>query len=74
VSAEIVHHDHLSGAEGGREEPFDEGLENATLVVGPTTATHGPMPSVVMLASSVVFLPRLRGTEQSARSPLGAQA
>ena len=27
-----------------------------------------------MLASSIVFFPRLRGTSQRARSPLGAQA
>ena len=33
------------------------------LVVEPTTARHGPIPSWVMLASKVVFLPRFQGTE-----------
>jgi hypothetical protein len=43
-------------------------------VVLPSTAKHGPIPSKLMLAKSVVFLPRLRGTEQRARSPRRDQA
>jgi hypothetical protein len=31
--------------------------------VAPSTASEGPIPSKLMLESSVVFLPRLRGTE-----------
>ncbi len=44
------------------------------LVVAPSTARHGPIPSAVMLASSVVLGPRLRGTEQRTLSPFGDQA
>src|SRR5215213_11647319 len=35
---------------------------------------HGPMPPLVMLAKSVVFLPRFRGTRPWALWPLGALA
>src|SRR5215217_8534633 len=37
--------------------------------VAPSTASDGPIPSTLMLASTVVFLPRLRGTEQWALCP-----
>ena len=43
---------------------------NAALVVLPTTAMHGPIPSEVMLAKGVTFFPRLRGALHRARSPL----
>src|ERR671911_603548 len=42
-------------------------------LVAPSTASDGPIPSMLMLESSVVFLPRLRGTEQQALSPFLAQ-
>jgi hypothetical protein len=35
---------------------------------------HGPIPSEVMLASSVTFFPQLRGVLHGARSPLRNQA
>jgi hypothetical protein len=38
------------------------------LVVAPSTASDGPMPESVMLASRVMFGPQLRGDEQCARS------
>ena len=44
------------------------------LVVALSTASDGPMPESVMLASRVTFAPQLRGEEQCARSPLGDQA
>src|SRR3712207_9247635 len=44
------------------------------LVVAPSTASDGPMPESVMLASRVMFGPQLRGDEQCARSPLGDHA
>jgi hypothetical protein len=47
---------------------------NAALVVLPTIAMHGPIPSKVMLASSVTFFPQLRGALHGARSPLRDQA
>jgi hypothetical protein len=43
-------------------------------VVLPTTAMHGPIPSALMLARSVVFAPRLRGTEERALCLLRDQA
>ena len=43
---------------------------NAALVVLPTTAMHGPIPSEVMLAKGVTFFPRLCGALHRARSPL----
>src|SRR3712207_6987953 len=46
----------------------------SALVVAPSTASDGPMPESVMLASRVTFGPQLRGEEQCARSPLGDQA
>jgi hypothetical protein len=36
------------------------------------TLSDGPIPESVMLESSVVFLPRLLGTDRYSRSPLGA--
>src|SRR5215203_2498422 len=39
------------------------------VVVEPSTARHGPIPSELMLASKVTFLPQLRGTLPNARSP-----
>ena len=76
LNAEIVlHDDHYPGAEGARSHSTK--VSKTTLVVAPTTATptHGAhTPSVVMLASSAVLLPRSRDTEQRARTPLGVQA
>src|SRR5215218_3183792 len=42
--------------------------------MAPSTAIHGPIPSAVMLAKSVVFGLRLRGTVKHARSPRLDQA
>jgi hypothetical protein len=44
------------------------------IVVAPSTAIHGPIPSRVMLANRVTLLPQLRGTSPYARSPLRDQA
>jgi hypothetical protein len=44
------------------------------LVVGPSTAKHGPIPLTLMLAKSVTFAPQLRGTLACARSPRHDQA
>jgi hypothetical protein len=41
-------------------------------VVASSTVSDGPIPSQLMLESSVVFLPRLRGTLRRNRSPRGA--
>ena len=49
-------------------------VSKTILVVAPSTARQGPIPSMLMLASSVVFFPQLRGTEQYARSPRGDHA
>jgi hypothetical protein len=40
---------------------LDVGLE-ASPVVEPSTAIASPIPPIVILAISVVFLPRFRGT------------
>ena len=50
---------------------FDVGLEDL-LVVEPSTVTKGPMPSQLMLARRVIFLPLFLGTLKKARSPRGA--
>src|SRR5215218_10018760 len=42
--------------------------------MAPSTSIHKPIPSAVMLAKSVVFGPRLRGTVKHARSPRLDQA
>src|SRR5215210_995023 len=42
--------------------------------MAPSTAIHGPIPSAVMLAKSVVFGLRLRDTVKHARSPRLDQA
>ena len=34
------------------------------------TTTHSPIPSVLLLAKSVVFAPRLRGAQRRACSPV----
>src|SRR5215213_5896628 len=39
------------------------------LLVAPSTASEGPIPSMVMVANSVVLLQRLRGKEKRALSP-----
>src|SRR5215213_9746347 len=49
-------------------------VSNTALVVGPSTARHGPIPESVMLAKSVTFAPQLRGAEHGARSPRLDQA
>ncbi len=43
-----------------------------SLVVEPSTAIEGPMPSQPMLAKRVVFLPLFLGTLKKARLPRGA--
>src|SRR5215213_975349 len=48
-------------------------VSKTKVVVAPSTASDGPIPSTLMLASSVVFLPRLRGREQWALRPFLAQ-
>jgi hypothetical protein len=58
---QVIHHHDLAGLERWQEHPLDVGLKTSRVVL-PTTARHGPIPSSVMLASRVVFLPRLRGT------------
>ena len=47
---------------------------NTLRVVAPSTASDGPMPSVLMLESSVTFFPQLRGAFAGARSPRLDQA
>ncbi len=60
---------------------FEEGANTRStyasktaLFVEPRTARVGPIPSELMLAKSVVFLPRLRGVLQYARLPRRDQA
>jgi hypothetical protein len=74
VGGEVVHHHYLSAFQARGENPLDVSLEDRRAVVAPSTASEEPIPSRVMLDSSVVLGPLLRGTEQCARSPLGAQA
>src|SRR5215210_3905304 len=74
VRREVVRNYDLPGAKRGRQNPLDVKASKTSFVVPPTTAKHGPIPSLVMLAKSVVFLPRLRGTDQRARSPRRDQA
>ena len=70
MSGEVVHDHKLSCPQARREHLLDVEASKTTAVVFPSTAREGPMLSIMlMLASSVVFLPRLRGTEQYARSP-----
>jgi hypothetical protein len=54
--------------------PAPEQASNTALVVGPSTAKHGPIPLTLMLAKSVTFAPQLRGTLACARSPRRDQA
>ena len=50
---------HLPGTTQPRgERLLDVRLEDPTLVVAPSTATDAPMPSMLMLESSVTFLPQ----------------
>ena len=43
-------------------------------MLAPSTVSDGPIPSVLMLESTVVLAPRLRATDQCALLPFGAQA
>jgi hypothetical protein len=49
-------------------------LEDSKEVVEPSTVSDGPIPSTLMLDSTVVLAPRLRGTRQWALWPFLAQA
>ena len=64
VGGQVVHHHHLASAQSWREDPLHVRLEDLAPLAAPSTASEGPIPSMLMLESSVVFLPRLRGTEQ----------
>src|SRR5215211_5402987 len=70
VGRQLIHDEHLPFFQFGKEDLLQIGFETS-LVVEPSTAIEGPIPSTVMLAKSVVFLPRLRGTDSFRRSPLG---
>ena len=60
---------HLFGSQGRHQNVLKVGLEVLPLVVDPSTAKHGSIPSVLMLASKVTFFPQLRGKLPNARSP-----
>jgi hypothetical protein len=64
VSREVVHDHNLSRAQVWQEDLLQIGLERLGVDRAYAMAAEGPMPSTSMLASKVVFLPRLRGTEQ----------
>src|SRR5215213_11371720 len=74
VGAEVIHNHNLSRPQAWGEHFFEVSLENTSRSVAPSTARAGPIPSTLMLASKVVFFPRLRGTEQYARFPVCDQA
>src|SRR5919107_3167623 len=64
VGAEVIHNHDLSRPQAWGEHFFEVSLENTSRSVAPSTAREeGPIPSTLMLASKVVFFPRLRGTE-----------
>lgn len=63
MGAEVIHHRELPGAQGRAKNSFDVGLLKSVAVVAPSMAREGLIPSVLMLDSSVVLGPRLRGTD-----------
>jgi hypothetical protein len=70
----VVHHYYPYRPKRRRRHPLSREASKASLVVEPSTARHGPIPSLVMLASRVTFAPRLHGTLAGARSPRLDQA
>jgi hypothetical protein len=73
VGAELIHNHDLPRPHARSEHFFDVvSLEHFAEKVAPSTARgEGPIPSTQhMLASKVVFFPRLGGTEQYARAVL----
>jgi hypothetical protein len=58
VGREVVHDHHLPGAQARGERLLDVEASKTALVVAPATATDGPMPSMLMLESSVTFFPQ----------------
>ena len=63
MSGEVIHNHQLTSTQHGRQYLPYIYLED--LAVGRTFySKRWPIPSMLMLQSSVVFLPRLRGTEQ----------
>ena len=70
VGGEVVHHHHVPFVEGGHEHLPQIAFEHRP-VRPPSTTIEGPIPEKLMLESRVMFLPRLRATEQYALSPFG---
>jgi len=71
MSPQVVHHYYLARTKTWNQRVLYISLEDFGGGCSSTTS-EGPIPSVVMLESSVVFLPRLRGTDNCSLSPLGA--
>ncbi len=73
VCSEVVHHHDLTRTQARHEHLLDVvGLKYPSGSGPFYGASDGPIPSVVMLESTVVFLPRVRGTGRYRRVPLGA--
>src|SRR5215207_1865353 len=74
VGREVVHHHHLPLPKARNQNSLDVGLEDDPVGRALHCQARPPLPSTVMLASSMILGPRLRGTKQCALAPLGDQA
>ena len=72
MCSEVVHDRYLAFFQARRQHLHHVGLEDTGGRRSLYGQRVGPITSMVMLDSKVVFLPRLRGTLSRSRSPLGA--